>query len=141
MVIDDKEISINGRFFRMAKLRHEWCEFLDEPAALAEKLKQHRPAPDLFTFLQEAHVPRPAFPFYRETVGASLLTIKSFDDWWENLHFKARNKARKAQKTGVEIHEAELNDHFVRGVEKIYNESPLRQGRKFTHYGKGPLSR
>lgn len=136
MFIDDTEISINGTFFRMAKLRHEWFEFPDEPAALAGKLKQHKPVPDLFTFLQEAHVPRPEFPFYRETVSASLLTIKSFDDWWENLHFKARNKARKAQKTGVEIHDVELNDAFVQGVEKIYNESPLRQGRKFTHYGK-----
>jgi hypothetical protein len=29
-----------------------------------------------------------------------------------------------------------LNDAFISGVEKIYNENPLRQGRKFTHYGK-----
>jgi hypothetical protein len=136
MFIDETEISMSGRFFRIAKLRHEWFEFPVEPGALAGKLKQHKPVPDLFTFLQEAHAPRPEFPFYRETAGASLLTIKSFDDWWENLHFKARNKARKAQKTGVEIHEVELNDTFIRGVEKIYNESPLRQGRKFTHYGK-----
>ena len=136
MIIDNKEISINGRFFRIAKLHHEWYEFLDEPAALVEKMKQSKPLPDLFTFVQEGHVPHPEFPFYRETVTSSILAIKSFDDWWDNLHFKARNKARKAHKTGVEIHETELNDSFISGVEKIYNECPLRQGRKFTHYGK-----
>jgi hypothetical protein len=136
MVIDNKEISIKGKFFRIAKLYHEWYEFLDEPEALIEKMKKGKPQPDLFTFVQEAHVPHREFPFHRETVTSSILTIKSFDDWWDNLHFKARNKARKAQKTGVEICETELNDSFVRGVEKLYNECPLRQGRKFTHYGK-----
>lgn len=136
MLIHDKEISINGKIFRIARLRHEWFEFLDEPALLAEKLRETGPVADLFTFLQEAHVSRPKFPFHCETVSASVLTIKDFDDWWENLHFKARNKARKAQKTGVEIHETELSDTFVDGVARMYNEAPLRQGRKFTHYGK-----
>jgi hypothetical protein len=136
MLIADKEISISGKFFRVARLRHEWCEFLEKPSSLVEKMKDQRPAVDLFTFLQEAHLPQPEFPFHRETVSASLLTLKCFDDWWKELHFKARNKARKAQKTGVELREVALDDDFVRGVEKIYNESPLRQGRKFTHYGK-----
>jgi hypothetical protein len=136
MLIDNTEISTTGKFFRIARLYHEWFEFLDEPAVLVEKMKERKPLSDLFTFVQEAHLPRPEFPYHRETATASVLTIKSFDDWWDNLHFKARNKARKATKTGVEIHETELNDAFVKGVEKIYNESPLRQGRKFTHYGK-----
>ena len=136
MIVDNKEISIKGKFFRIAKLYHEWYEFVDEPEVLIEKMKKSRPLPDVFTFVQEGHLPHSEFPFHREKVTSSILTIKSFDDWWDNLHFKARNKARKAQKTGVEIHETELNDSFVRGVEKIYNEYPLRQGRKFTHYGK-----
>jgi hypothetical protein len=135
MFIDKSEISISGKVFRVARLRHEWCEFLDEPVEWIEKMKRQKPGADLFTFLQEAHLPRPQLSFHHETVGASVVTIKSFDDWWKELHFKARNKARKAHKTGVEIHETELNDQFVRGVEKMYNECPIRQGRKFTHYG------
>ena len=135
MLIANTEISTNGNFFRVARLRHEWMEFPDDPSALIEKMKQ-KPAADLFTFLQEAHYSRPEFPFYRENSSASLLTIKSLDDWWNNLHFKARNKARKAQKTGVEIAETDLDDDFIADVQKLYNESPLRQGRKFTHYGK-----
>lgn len=135
MFIENTEISVSGKFFRIAKLRHEWFEFLDEPVALAEKIKKTAVA-DLFTFVQEIHVPHQELAFHHETASASVLTIKSFDDWWKGLHFKARNKARKAQKTGVEIREVKLDDAFVKGVEKIYNESPLRQGRRFTHYGK-----
>jgi hypothetical protein len=78
----------------------------------------------------------PSLPYQSEPAGASVLTFKGFDDWWKNLNFKARNKARKAQKCGVELRPAKLDDVFVRGVQVIYNESPLRQGRKFLHYGK-----
>jgi hypothetical protein len=67
-----------------------------------------------------------------------VLTFKNYEDWWTGLHFKARNKARKAQKTGVELRPAVLDDDFVSGVVKIYNETPVRQDRIFTHYGKSP---
>src|ERR1700743_2865005 len=88
MLIHDKEISINGKIFRIARLRHEWFEFLDEPALFAEKMKETKSPADVVPFLQEAHVSRPKFPFHCETVSASVLTTKNFDDWWENLHFK-----------------------------------------------------
>lgn len=134
MVIGNFEISVTGKLLRVAKLRHEWFEYLDEPMPFIRQMGDAGIA-DVFTFVQESHVPRPEFPFRREPNGVSMLTVKSFDDWWDNLHFKARNKARKAQKCGVEIRQTGLTDDFIRGVEKIYNECPLRQGRKFTHYG------
>ena len=65
-----------------------------------------------------------------------MLTFASFDEWWKKLDFKARNKARKAAKCGVELRVTPADDDFVRGVEIIYNECPVRQGRKFTHFGK-----
>jgi hypothetical protein len=135
MLIGKTELSVSGRILKIAKLRHEWFEFLDDPVAFVAAAKRARVA-DILTFLQEAHDERPAFPFHKEVARASVLTFNTFDEWWNGLHFKARNKARKVQKTGVELRPAKLDDDFVRGVEKIYNESPFRQGRKFTHYGK-----
>ncbi|HEY3760390.1 MAG TPA: hypothetical protein VGN23_01405 [Verrucomicrobiae bacterium] len=136
MIISDTEIAVSGKFFRVARLRHEWFDFLEDPMLFIETLRSGKPVADLFTYLQESHIEQPDYPYYREMMGASVLTIQSFDDWWSNLHFKARNKARKAEKCGVEIRTVTLDDDFVRGVEKIYSESPLRQGRRFTHYGK-----
>jgi hypothetical protein len=135
MLIGRTELSVSGRVLKIAKLRHEWFEYLDDPVAFVKEVKPACIA-DILTFLQEAHVERPKFPYQNEPASASVLTFKSFDDWWNGLHFKARNKARKAQKSGVELRPAKLDDDFVRGMEIIYNESPLRQGRKFTHYGK-----
>ena len=135
MMIGQTELRVTGRVLRIARLRHEWFEFLEDPVAFVAEAKRARVA-DILVFLQEAHVPRPALPFHHLAASASVLTFKSYQDWWDGLHFKARNKARKAQKTGVELRVAAPDDDFVRGVEKIYNESPLRQDRKFTHYGK-----
>ena len=135
MLIGKTELIVSGRVLKIAKLRHEWFEYLDDPVAFVKEVKSARVA-DILTFLQEAHVEHPKFPYQSEPAGASVLTFKNFDDWWKNLNFKARNKARKAQKSGVELRPAKLDDDFVRGVEIIYNESPLRQGRKFPHYGK-----
>ena len=135
MLIGKTELSVSGRVLKIAKLRHEWFEYLDDPQAFIQAANAARVA-DILTFLQEAHVERPKLPFASEPAAASVVTFKSFEDWWNGLHFKARNKARKVQKTGVELRPAQLDDEFVRGVKKIYDEQPLRQGRKFTHYGK-----
>jgi hypothetical protein len=43
---------------------------------------------------------------------------------------------RKAERKGVEVKVVEYNDEFVEGITRIFNESPIRQGRHFWHYGK-----
>jgi hypothetical protein len=135
MLIGKTEISVSGRVLKIAKLRHEWFEYLDQPAAFIEAVKQARIA-DILTFLQETHYERPPLPFQKETASISVLTFKNFDVWWKEMNGKARNQVRKAQKSGVELRVIQADDDFVRGVQVIYNESPLRQNRKFTHYGK-----
>jgi hypothetical protein len=66
--------------------------------------------------------------------------VTSFAQWWEDIGFKTRNKIRKSQKSGVELRVEPLSDDFARGVEAIYAESPIRQGRRFFHYGQSAAS-
>lgn len=121
----------------MAKLRHEWCDFFEDPPASIQKLRQSATI-DVFTFISEIGTESAAYPYQKENTGMAVLTIKNYEHWWtEVLDFKVRNKVRKSAKSGVELRMVSLNDDFVRGVESIYNESPIRQGRKFFHYGKG----
>src|SRR6267143_931857 len=131
------ELAVTGRFFRTARLRHEWFEFLENPPAMVKRIQQGPPVADVFTFLQEVQNGHSDYQFHKEMDGAAVLKVTTREEWWKNLDFKVRNKARKAQKSGVELRPAELTDDFVRGVESIYNESPLRQRKKFWHYGKG----
>ena len=43
---------------------------------------------------------------------------------------------RRAEKKGVVVREVPFDDGLVRGISAIYNESPVRQGKPFWHYGK-----
>jgi hypothetical protein len=79
----------------------------------------------------------PKFNYPMEWDNLAVLPITTFDDWWtKTIGFKARNKAKQASKKGVIVREAPFDDDFARGIWEIYNESPIRQGRRFPHYGK-----
>src|SRR5262249_313441 len=39
-------------------------------------------------------------------------------------------------KAGIEVRECTFDDAFVRGMTEIFNETSVRQGRAFWHYGK-----
>jgi hypothetical protein len=72
-----------------------------------------------------------------EYESIAALRIHSYDHWWNNqIKTAARNKLRKSQKAGLEVREAVFDDDFVRGMVIIFNETPIRQGRRFWHYGK-----
>jgi hypothetical protein len=135
MFIGETEISVSGRVLRIARLRHEWFEFLDQPQDIIEKL-QCQSIADLFTFVMDVDRPHLEFPFHKEKDSIAVLPITTHEKWWSGLDFKVRNKIRKAQKAGVELRIVPLDDEFANGVETIYNESPVRQGRAFWHYGK-----
>jgi hypothetical protein len=67
----------------------------------------------------------------------AVLPISTFEHWWnQQIGFKARNKAKQAEKKGIVIREAPFSDELVHGIWEIYNETPIRQGRKFPHFGK-----
>jgi hypothetical protein len=72
-----------------------------------------------------------------ELDSIAALPIRSYSFWWEKqIERKARNKIRKAKKKGVTVRMASFDDTFVRGITSIFNETPIRQGRRFLHYGK-----
>ncbi|HEY4282953.1 MAG TPA: hypothetical protein VGM62_07795, partial [Chthoniobacterales bacterium] len=61
----------------------------------------------------------------------------TYEDWWENkLPQVTRKNVRRGHKRGVRVEIAEFNDALVQGISCIYNETPVRQGRRFPHYGK-----
>ncbi len=65
------------------------------------------------------------------------IPISTFEHWWtQQIGFKARNKAKQAEKKGVSVREVPFDDALVRGIWIIYNECPIRQGKPFGHYGK-----
>ena len=136
MRIEDKEIIVTGTCPRTARLRDEWYEYLDSPHQCIRELKASGIGADMFTFMQPIPDRIPRHPFHVEWCGAAVLPLRTYDEWWTSLNFKIRNKVRKAAKSGVTVRRVEFNGDLVRGIESIYNETPVRQGRFFKHYGK-----
>lgn len=141
MRIDNLELTITGGLIKTARLTNEWYQDVEDPSSLVEQLrvdqKIGRLKADLFTFWQRLPEVNRKYEYFVEVDAIAALPIKSFNFWWEQqINPKVRNMVRKAEKKGVEIKVVQYTDEFVEGMTKIFNESPVRQGRPFWHFGK-----
>lgn len=137
ITVAGKEVRVRGRFLRIARLEADKYHFIDSPDAILSALKTCGLRVDLFSFIQRLPDTSKKFPFYMEWDNFAALPVSTFDHWWnEQIGFKARNKAKQAQKKGVVIREVPFDRNLVRGIWEIYNECPIRQGKRFSHYGK-----
>jgi hypothetical protein len=135
--IDGRPVITHGRLCRVAHVDGEGYKFLADPKSAIAALKDSRIPADIFTFLQEPPETAAQYPYPFEWDNFALLPISTFDQWWtKQIGFKARNKAKQAEKKGILIREIPFDDALARGIWEIYNEVPIRQGRRFPHFGK-----
>jgi len=137
IIIDEKSITVAGRFVKMARLEDELYVPVEDPKNLIEKLIRSNIGADIFTFCQEIDEPTPKYGFHQEWQSLAVLTLTTYEEWFNHrITFKPRNKIRKAHKCGVQTRVVGFCDELVRGIRNIYNETPVRQGRQNLHYGK-----
>jgi hypothetical protein len=135
--IDGQKVQLEGKLLRVARLDAEKFLFLDNPEQIVEGLRRARSRVDIFTFMQKPSDPQPKYGFPMEWDNLAVLPVSTYEHWRnEQIGFKARNKAKQAGKKGVQIREVPLNQDLARGIWEIYNEVPIRQGRRFPHFGK-----
>lgn len=121
----------------VVRLEDEWYEDVQDPDVVIAALKDSRLRADIFTFWQRLPYTEPQFDFHREWESIAALPVNSFDDWWnKQIRDKTRNLIRNSQRKGVEVREARYDEDFVRGMVQVFNETPVRQGRRYWHYGK-----
>jgi hypothetical protein len=138
MKVCGQEIRVQGNLIRMARLEADGYLFLNDPEEMLNGLRKCGRRIDLFTFMQKLSDRSPKYDYPMEWDNLAALPVSTFDHWWkEQLGFKGRNKAKQAEKKGVTIREVPFDDKLVEGIWEIYNECPVRQGRPFTHFGKG----
>ena len=135
--INGQTYSITRDFVRVISLQDDWFQDVSDPASVIATLNDSDKRADIFSFWQRLPDMEPRHPYQMELDSIAALPIKSYAFWWEKqIDRKARNKVRKAQKKGVTVRMASFDDAFVRGMTSIFNETPIRQGRRFLHYGK-----
>jgi hypothetical protein len=135
--ICSREIRVQGRLLRIARPHGDRYRFLDDPGPVIARLKTCGMRVDLFTFGQKLPEAEPKFSYPVEWDNFAVLQVSTFENWWKHqIGFKARNKAKQAEKNGVVVREVNFDDALVAGIHEIYNECPIRQRRRFPHYGK-----
>jgi hypothetical protein len=132
-----EKIRVSGRLLRIARLEADGYEFIDDPEAMVDGLRRSGTRIDLFTFRQKPPDTSRKYAYPMEWDNVAAVPVSTYDHWWNNqIRPEARNRARQAGKKGVVIREVPFDDALVKGIWEIYNESPVRQGRRFPHYGK-----
>jgi Acetyltransferase (GNAT) domain len=131
----------NGRFVRTAAVHDEFwlAREVEDPASLIAELKglagKHLKA-DLFSFSQRLPGTAPKYPYFMEWDNVAGIRVSERDQWWNGLPQETRKNVRRAVKRGLEVRVVEFNDDLLRGIMALNNESPMRQGRPYAHYGK-----
>jgi hypothetical protein len=131
-----KDVRIEGRLVRVARLDGEKYVFPDDPAAFIEGLGKCGTRVDLFTFLQRLPDTAPKYTYPMEWDNLAVLPVSTFEHWWtKQIRSFPRNRARQAEKRGVTLREVPFGDLLLKGICDVYNECPVRQGKRFPHYG------
>ena len=126
------------KFFKIAKCS-ELLEYTQNFVPTEEnltKLRNH--GVDFLTFVERKwcySLPNISPNWVKETDNIALATVTTYKEWFEKIGKKTRNMTRKAEKSGVTTKIVDPSDQFAEGIWKIYNETPIRQGRAFPHYG------
>jgi hypothetical protein len=131
-------VIVSGKFLKIATIKNEFYETeeVNDPLSIINVLKKSKTKADIFTFSQKIPDSEPKFGYYYELDNVAAIPISSFNDWWNNqIGSNNRKIIRRASKRGVEVKLVPFDDNLVKGIMEIYNETPIRQGKRFWHYG------
>src|SRR4030095_7882608 len=137
--VDGRTIVVTGTWLKMAAFRDEELvkgNLVSDPVEFIGRLRAGGLKADVLCFSQAIDEPAPKFNYSYDLDNVAAADTRDFNRWWESLPQESRKNARRAAKRGVIVDSAVLDEAFVRGIKRIYDESPVRQGMKFWHYGK-----
>lgn len=134
--IAEHEIITTGELLKIARVKEEWDDDVIDPDQLASTIKKEEIKADIFTFQQRLPDSRPKFNYCMEWDNVAAIPISTYDTWYlSQLHSNHRNKLKIAKKKGVVVKSVVFNDDMAKGIQQIYNESPIRQGRPYWNFG------
>jgi hypothetical protein len=138
--INGQTIVVRGKLIKIASPHDaDWTATdIGDPADCIGALKEERAEvhADIFFFSQKEPDNDPHYDYPMEMRSLAVAETVSVEAWWQKVSHGTRCNIKQAKKRGVEVKLEEFNDSLVRGIMSIQNENPVRQGRRFYHYGK-----
>jgi hypothetical protein len=136
--IDGNRLTLERGLIRTIRLEDEWFYDIRDPEELIKRLTANKETiADIFTFWQRYPETTPEFKYFLEWDDIAVLPISSYENWISHqIKPRVRGLIKKSLKEGIVVKESVYDEAFVQGMTAIFNESPVRQGRRFWHYGK-----
>lgn len=136
-------IIMKGRILKIGEVFDEFWMRSKDMLSLSEiiaSLQRLPGRPDIMTAIQKLPYVNPQYSYYHEWTNYAVAQFESYKEWFEKQADRMARKAiRKSAREGIRTEVVPFNDDLVKAICSIYNELPIRQGRKFWHYGKDPL--
>ena len=133
-------VVMTGKRIRSARINDEELVegvAIDDPESFIRQLKESELRADFFTFAQRPPQTTPKYDYDLEWQNWAVTPTISYQDWWNNrLPQETRKNVRRAAKRGVSVQVTPFSDALVNGIYKIYNETPIRGGRRCWHFGR-----
>jgi len=135
MIVDDKEIKVTGKLVKIAELKEDWDEDIEDPEAFIKSLKSSGVKADIFTFIQRLPESRPKYNYQMEWDSIAAIPITTYENWIKKqIVQNSRKKIGLAQRKGIIIKLIDFNDELVKGILDIYHETPILQGKPNRQY-------
>ena len=133
------EVITLGKWLKIATIRDE--DYFDggaieNPENFVAEFRQKGGNADIFLFSQRIPDITRRYDYPTHWDNAAAIALSDYTSWWNGLSQDTRRNVRLANKRGVEIARVSFSDKLVHGIVGIYNETPVRQGRHFWHFGK-----
>jgi glycosyltransferase involved in cell wall biosynthesis len=139
-IIHNKNVVVTGKWIKRAVIQDEaWLEgeVVEDPDLFIARIKYQKLKADIFSFVQKLPQTQPRFKYYVEWDNVSAIPITSYQEWWEKrLPQVTRKSVRRGLKRGVVAKLTEFDDELVKGIVGIHNDTLMKQGEPFAHYGK-----
>ena len=140
LCINGQNIVTTGKRIGIAALHdEEWLESeIENPEDCISRLKASHGAPraDIFRFTQKLPATIPVYNYPVEMTSVAVARITTFENWWERIPSNTRQNIKRSQKRGVVIKVREFETDVIQGICDVQNETSVRQGRPYPHYGK-----
>ncbi len=138
--IDGQTFVIRGRRIRIASLHDEdWVvATVTNPAECVRVLKEGKTGvkADILSFSQKEQDIAPRFNYPMEMRSLAVANVSSVNGWWQRVSHGTRCNIKQSKQRGVEVRLREFDDDLIRSIMSVQNESSIRQGRRFYHFGK-----
>lgn len=134
-----RTVVVTGKWIRTAQIKDEDVVegvTVEDPESFIAKLRKSELKADVFTFAQRPPEVTPKYDYHQDWDNWAAVSTTCFKDWWENLPQESRKNVRRAARRGVVVKVVPFDDNLVNGVHRLYNHTPVRDGRLFWHFGK-----